>query len=170
MQIGQDALILESPSQVIVYFLGNALVSWRSKKQYIVSRFSTEAEYRSMATTTCGIIQLLYLLKDLHVLHDKPALIYCDNQAALHIAVNKVFHERTKHIEVDCHIVRSKIQDGTIKTYVSTQNQLPDMFTKALGVENYLRLLRKLGVINIFGHNVVYPEVITHKVEIRACS
>ena len=56
MQIGQDALILESPSLVVVYFLGNALVSWRSKKQCIVSRFSTEAEYRSMATTTCGII------------------------------------------------------------------------------------------------------------------
>ena len=73
-----------------------------------------------------------------------------------------------KHIEVDCHIVRIKIQNATMKTYVSTKNQLADMFTKVLGVENLLRLLRKLGVINIFAQNVVYPEAITLKVETRA--
>ena len=94
----------------------------------------------------------------MNVKHDKPVLLYCDNQATLHIATNPVFHERSKHIEVDCHVVRNKIIDGTFKTfYVSTKNQLADVFTKALGVENYLRLITRLGVINIFAHVVEYP-------------
>ena len=82
-------------------FLGDALVSYRSKKQSIVPRSSAEAKYRAMATTTCKLTWILRLLQDLHVKHDKPTLMYCDNQATLHIAANLVFLERSKHIEVD---------------------------------------------------------------------
>ena len=140
-------------------FLGDALISWRSKKQDIVSRCSAKAKYRSMATTTCEVTWLLYLLRDLHVPHQILVLLYCDNQAALHISTNPVFYERSKHIEVDCHIVRNKILDGTIKTfYVSSRTQLADIFTKAHGVESFLRLLAKLGVINIFSHHIQYPD------------
>ena len=78
-------------------FLGDALISWRSKKQDIVSRSSAKAKYKSMATTTCEVTWLLYLLRDLHVPHQKPVLLYCDNQAALHISPNLVFHGRSKH-------------------------------------------------------------------------
>ena len=136
-------------------FLGDALVSWRSKKQSIVSRLSAEAEYREMATTTCVLTWILHLLQDLHV---KPVLLYYDNQATLPIAANPVFHERSKHIKANCHVVRNKIIDDTLKTfYVSTKNQSANVFTKALGVENYLRLITRVGVINIFAHVVEYP-------------
>ena len=90
-------------------FLGENLISWRSKKQSVVSRSSTKAEYRSMASTCCEITWLFHLLEDFRIEHSKAALLYCDNKATLHIAANHVYHERTKHIEVDCHLIRERI-------------------------------------------------------------
>lgn len=63
-----------------------------------------------MVVATSEIIWLQSLFTEMNIDLKKPALLYCDNQATLHIAVNTVYHERTKHIKVDYHFIREKIQ------------------------------------------------------------
>lgn len=113
--------------------LGVSPVAWKTKKQHTVSRSSAKAEYRFMATACCELKWLKGLLGFLGVVHNEPMKLYCDSKAALHIAANPMFHERTKHIEIDCHFERDEIQRGNIATYhVRTKDQLADILTKGL--------------------------------------
>ena len=90
------------------------------------------------------------ILSTLGISHPEPMHFNCDSQATLHIAKNPVFLERTKHIEVDCHFVLDEILRNCIRTsYVSTQAQLADLFTKVLGAKKFSSLLRKLGIHNL---------------------
>ena len=74
-----------------------------------------------MAATCCEITWLKQGLEDLKVKRTQPVKLYCDNKAALHIASNPIFHERTKHIEISCHLVHEKVQAGVVQTaHVST--------------------------------------------------
>ena len=104
-----------------------------------------------MAQSVCEIIWIYQLLTEVGLMASLPTKLWCDNQAALHIASNPVFHERTKHIGIDCHYVREKIQQGLISTgYVKTGEQLGDIFTKALNGVRVDYLCNKLGMINIY--------------------
>lgn len=103
-----------------------------------------------MATLACELQWLKHLLTDLGIPHISPMTMFCDNQAALHISQNPVFHERTKHIELDCHFVREKIQAKLLITrYIPSSSQIADIFTKPLGKDAFLRLVGKLGVLDI---------------------
>ncbi|XP_050919610.1 uncharacterized mitochondrial protein AtMg00810-like [Lathyrus oleraceus] len=86
-------------------FLGSSLISWKSKKQARVSKSSTESQYRAMSVACSEIIWLRGLLAELGFPQIEPTSLYADNTSAIQIVANPVFHEHTKHIEVDCHSI-----------------------------------------------------------------
>lgn len=130
--------------------LGGAPISWKSKRQSVVSRSSAEAEYRAMATTVSEVIWLRWLLKELGLEQSDPTQLLCDNMAVKHIANNPVFHERTKHVEMDCYFVRERVESKEVKPlHIDTKSQVADLFTKALGAKHLQSLLNKLGICNL---------------------
>jgi hypothetical protein len=131
----------------VVVFLGHNLITWLAKKQHTVSRSSTESEYRSLATGAAELAWLRQVLCDLKLYLPSAPLIWCDNTSALALASNPMFHGRTKHIEVDYHFVREKVVCGDLLLqFISTHDQLADIFTKALPSTRFLQLCSKLMV------------------------
>ncbi|KAG7543853.1 Reverse transcriptase RNA-dependent DNA polymerase [Arabidopsis thaliana x Arabidopsis arenosa] len=132
-------------------FLGDSLVSWKSKKQDMASASSAESEYRAMAMASKEIAWLVKLVAEFQIPHMKPVPMFCDSTAAIHIANNSVFHERTKHIENDCHITRDRIEQGLLKTlHVTTTSQLADILTKPLFPSLFNSLLSKMSLLSIY--------------------
>ncbi|CAL9023566.1 unnamed protein product [Prunus brigantina] len=122
-----------------------------SKKQKVVSRSSAEAEYRGMAQGVCELLWLRRLLRDLGFGPQKPMDLYCDNKAAIAIAHNPVQHDRTKHVEVDRHFVKEKLDAEIISfPFISSEYQLADVLTKAVSTTVFLNSLDKLGMRDIF--------------------
>ena len=101
-----------------------------------------------MAHAAAEVTWLVSLLKELGVSHPQPVTLHCDSQSAIHIARNPVFHERTKHIEVDCHFTRDKVMEGLLQlSYLPTQSQIADVLTKILPCNQHWFLLNKLGML-----------------------
>ncbi|GKB84775.1 ribonuclease H-like domain-containing protein, partial [Tanacetum coccineum] len=116
-----------------------------------VLRSSAEVEYRSMASTTCEVIWLSNLLGNMGVKGLFLVVLYYDNSSALQIAANPVFHEKSKHFEIDVHLVREKVVSGVIKTEKThTSQQIADILTKALDIRQRSLLCEKLGLLDMF--------------------
>ncbi|KAK6145605.1 hypothetical protein DH2020_022425 [Rehmannia glutinosa] len=132
-------------------FFGGALVSWKTKKQKTMSKSSAEAEYRAMAPPPFVNCVATTLGTNLHILLH-CLLIWCDNKGSLHITANPVFHERTKHLDIDCHIVRNQYKVGVIlPQHISSCLQPTNLFTKSLGGPAFRVFVSKLGMC-LFTH------------------
>lgn len=129
-------------------FLGPNLVSWWAKKQDLVAKSTTEAEYRSLAQVTSEILWLESLLKELHITFD-TSLIFCDNQSSVALAHNLDLHARTKHMELDIFFVREKfLSKDLVVSHIPSQEQVADIMTKPLSTSRFLSLRDKFNVVD----------------------
>ncbi|CAN1766567.1 Retrovirus-related Pol polyprotein from transposon TNT 1-94 [Linum perenne] len=132
-------------------FIGGNLVSWRSKKQPVVTRSSAEAEFRAIALGICEVVWVRRILKELQLPCPAPIKVYSDSKAAVAIAHNPVLHDRTKHVEIDKHFIKEKLDSGLIcMPYISTTHQIADVLTKSLPRGQFSYLVNKLAMEDIY--------------------
>jgi len=130
-------------------FVGGNLVSWRSKKQPVVSRSTAEAEFRAMSVCLSEMLWVKNLLTELKLMQGTLKL-WCDNKSAISIANNPVQHDRTKHVEIDRFFIKERLDDGTLQLdFVTSNEQVADCLTKGLGVKDCVVACNKMGMIDI---------------------
>ncbi|RDX73816.1 Copia protein, partial [Mucuna pruriens] len=131
-------------------FLGGNLITWRSKKQNVVARSSAEAEFKAIAQGICEGLWMKIILDDLKVKYEGLIKLFCDKNSAISIAHNPIQHDRTKHIEIDRHFIKEKLDSELIITaHVPTRLQVADVFTKGLSATRFQELNDKLEMIDI---------------------
>ena len=117
----------------------------------MVARSSAEAEFRAVAHGICEVMWIKRMFEELKASDSLPMKLYCDNKAAISIAHNPVFHDRTKHVEVDKHFIKEKLESGLIcMPYIPTAEQIADIFTKGLHKKQFDVLMGKLTMEDIF--------------------
>ncbi|KAE8681852.1 hypothetical protein F3Y22_tig00111303pilonHSYRG00095 [Hibiscus syriacus] len=138
-----------------VFKLGSGTISWCSKRQPMVSLSTTEAEYRAASMAAQESTWLIQLMNNLHQPVDYAISLYCDNQSAIRLAENPVFHARTKHVEVHYHFVREKVLQEEIEMrQIKKDEQIADLFTKSLSVGKFEHFRRQHGVIQRMETNI----------------
>jgi hypothetical protein len=132
-------------------FVGGNLVSWQRKKQPVIARSTTEAEYRAMTLGVAEMLWLKRLLEDFKVNHVEKMKLWCDSKSVINIANNHVQHDKTKHVEIDRFFIKEKkIESGLLElSHVATGNQIADYLTKGLSSIDLVRLCDKMCLMDI---------------------
>lgn len=142
-----DKITRRSTSGYVFTLFGGA-VSWRTKKQAVVSLSTTEAKYKATVEAGQELAWLDVICSDLQSPLPRPITLYNDNQGAIALSNNPVFQARSKNIETQYHWIREKVIEGVFKlVYVSTGEMLADICTKALPRVLHKRLCRGLGLL-----------------------
>jgi hypothetical protein len=129
--------------------LGSTVVSWFSRKQKSVALSFAEDEYMAASQASCEALWLRKLLVGLFGVQLRPTMIYCDNQSCIKLLENLVFHDRSKHIEIRYHFIRDYVQRGAVELqYISIEEQVVDILTKALGSDKFVFFRDKFGVVS----------------------
>jgi len=133
-----------------VFLIGSAAVSWMSKKQPVVSLSTTEAEYIAAASCACQCIWIQRILEHLGSAEKEATEILCDNSSTIQLSKNPVFHGRSKHIAVRFHFLRDLVNDQVVRlTYCCSNEQVADIMTKALKLDQFEKIRRMLGVTSV---------------------
>jgi hypothetical protein len=134
----------------VLFFLGSNLVTWQSQKQKVVALSSCEAEYIAATTAACQGVWLACLLAELKGRKADAVTIKIDNQSAIQLSKNPIFHDRSKHIDTRYHFIRECVEENRVNVeLVSTKDQLADVLTKALGRDRFGELRLRLGMIDV---------------------
>jgi hypothetical protein len=139
------------------FSFGSGAFSWSSVKQNTVALSTAEAEYVSASEATAQAIWLWFVLDDFGEMQVEATLLFCDNMSAISMARNPVFHQRTRHINRKYHFIREALQEGVINMqFCRSEEQLADIFIKALPKDRFKQLRLKLGVkpVNNLGEAV----------------
>jgi Reverse transcriptase (RNA-dependent DNA polymerase) len=132
-------------------FVGGNLVTWKSKKQNVVALSSAESEFRGMVKAICEMLWLKKFLTELGFEPKSEMRLLCDNKAAIDIAHNPVQHDRTKHVEVDRHFIKEKLEAKIIAMpFVRSSEQLADVLTKPVSSKAFIESIERLGMIDIY--------------------
>ena len=132
-------------------FVGGNLITWKSKKQKVVALSSAEAEFRGISKGLCELFWLRSLMSEIGYHPNVEMSLYCDNRAAIQIAQNPVQHDRTKHVEIDRHFIKEKLEAKIVKfPFVKSEDQLADILTKAVSSRVFHESLSKLGIDDIY--------------------
>src|SRR5258708_16738894 len=135
------------------FMFWGAVVSWLAKKQAIIPLSSTKAKYMVMTHARKEAVFLEHLYGDVGIPISVPIFLLIDNQSAIALAENPIFHAHSKHIEVCHHWVHEKIKDGTIKLdYIPMADQTTDIFTKPLNSEKFRKFPNALGLVPVKAH------------------
>jgi hypothetical protein len=130
-----------------VFILSEAAVCWSSKKQAIVTLSSTEAEYVAATSCACHCVWMIGVLEQIGYENCECIDIRCDNSSSIKLSKNPVMHRRTKHIDVRYHYLRDLSNQGVVKlVFCGTQEQIADIMTKPLKLDQFVKLRRLLGV------------------------